>query len=86
MSVYFQDPETDIIDQFLSPETDIMGERNYIGGFNKYTCGKDSHHHPLITRFHPSSGQHDPYSVRWSFPSELSLGVYHGVTILFRIG
>ena len=23
-------PETDIKDQFLDPETDIMGERNYI--------------------------------------------------------
>ena len=23
-------PETDVMDQFLDPETDIMGERNYI--------------------------------------------------------
>ena len=30
MSVSFQDPETDIMDQFLGPETDIMGERNFM--------------------------------------------------------
>ena len=40
-------------------------------------------HHPLITRFHPTIGPHDPHSLRWTFPSELSLGVYHAVTILW---
>ena len=25
-------PETDVMDQFLDPETYIMGEGNYIGG------------------------------------------------------
>ena len=30
MSVSFQDPETDIMDPFLGPETDIMGERNFM--------------------------------------------------------
>ena len=38
-------------------------------------------HHPLITRFHPTIGPHDPHLLRWTFPSELSLGVYHGMTI-----
>ena len=28
-------PETDVMDQFLDPETDIMGERNYISKCNK---------------------------------------------------
>ena len=46
---------------------------------------KHSHHHPLISRFHRTGDPHDPHSVRWSVPSELSLGVYHGVTIL-RLG
>ena len=40
------------------------------------------HHHPLIIRFHQTGGPHDQHMVRWSVPSELSLGVYHGVTIL----
>ena len=34
MSVSFQDPETDIMDQFLGPETDIMGERNFMHYFS----------------------------------------------------
>ena len=45
----------------------------------------DGHHHPLIARFHPTSGPHDPHSLRWAFPSELSLGVYIGVTF-HRLG
>ena len=36
--------------------------------------GKDGHHHPLITRFHPTSGLHDPHSVRWAFPLEFKVG------------
>ena len=30
MSVSSLDPETDIMDQFPGPETDIMGERNFM--------------------------------------------------------
>ena len=36
--------------------------------------GKDGHHHPLITRFHPTSGLHDPHSVRETFPLEFKWG------------
>ena len=32
------------------------------------------HHHPLITRFPPTSGSYDPNSNR--FTSDISLGVY----------
>ena len=38
---------------------------------------KDGHHILLITRFHPTSGPHHTHSLSWTFPSELSLGVYH---------
>ena len=38
-----QQPETDVMDQFLDPETDIMGERNYIG----YLL-PTIHHHLLL--------------------------------------
>ena len=31
MPVYVLDQETDITDQFLDPETDIMGEGNFMG-------------------------------------------------------
>ena len=31
MSVYGLDPKTDIQDQFLHPETDIMSEWNFMG-------------------------------------------------------
>ena len=27
---------------------------------------KDVNHHPLITRFHPTSSLYDPHSVRWT--------------------
>ena len=43
------------------------------------------HHHSLITKFHPSGGSHDPHSLGWALHSELSLEVYHVVTIL-RLG
>ena len=33
MSVSMIDPETDIIDQLLDPEADVMGERTYIRFF-----------------------------------------------------
>ena len=49
------------------------------------TSPKDGYHHPLITRFHPTSGPRDPHTLRWIFPLDLSLGVYHVVTIL-RLG
>ena len=32
------------------------------------------HHHPLITRFHPTSGLHDPHSVRGTFPLKFKVG------------
>ena len=32
LSVSFLDPETDIMDQFLGPETNIMGEVNFMLG------------------------------------------------------
>ena len=34
-----------------------------------------THYHTLITRFHPTSGPHNPQSVRWTFPSELNPAV-----------
>ena len=46
---------------------------------------KDGHRYPLITRLHPTSGPHDPHSLMWAVSSELSLRVYHVVTIL-RLG
>ena len=42
----------------------------------------DGHHHPLINRCHPTNIPHGPHSPRWTFPSELHLGVHPGVTIL----
>ena len=30
MSVSFLDPETDDMDQFLGPETDILGEKKFV--------------------------------------------------------
>ena len=47
---------------------------------------KDGHHHPLITRFHPTSSQHDPHSLRWTLPLELSFRLYNRVTILRSLG
>ena len=32
------------------------------------------HHHPLITRFHPTSGPHHPHSLRWTIPREFTMG------------
>ena len=46
---------------------------------------KHCHYYPLTIRFHQTGGQHDPHSVRPSVPSELFLGVYHGMTIV-RLG
>ena len=46
----------------------------------------DDGDHAWVMAARPSpSGSHDPHSVKWSVPSELSLGVYHGVTNL-RLG
>ena len=33
MSVSFLDPETDIMDQFLGPETNTMGQGNFMLGW-----------------------------------------------------
>ena len=47
---------------------------------------KDDHHHPLITRFHPTSGPHDPHSLRWALLSELSQGVELSLGVYHRLG
>ena len=57
--------------------------QNKFGYQPKNIFSTPGHHHPHITRFHPTIGPHNPYSL--GFPSELSLIVYHGVTIL-RLG
>ena len=43
---------------------------------------KDGHHHLHITRFNPINSSNDPHLLRWTFPSDLSLGIHHEVTIL----
>ena len=43
------------------------------------------HHHPIVIRLHRTGGPHDPHSVKWSVPLELSLVVYRGVAIV-RLG
>ena len=61
------------------------GPTQQLGAADKRPSPKHGNHHPLIIRFHRTGSPHDPHLVRWSVPSELSLGVYHGdgMTILW---
>ena len=37
---------------------------------------------PTVVPPHLTSGPHDLHSLTWTFPSELAIGVYYGVTII----
>ena len=42
----------------------VRGPTPGLGGADKWPLPKDGQHHPLISRFHPTSGLHDLHSVR----------------------
>ena len=51
MSVSFLEPETNIMDQFLGPETDIMGERKImVLWFDIKMTVYTTHHPPMRVR------------------------------------